>query len=52
MVRTIEEAAVWIDGEGGTYGWAVIDEDGENIEFFRNREDAEEWLEEQQDEPG
>ena len=41
---TIEEAAVWIDGEGGTYGWAVIDEDGAEIEFFRNREDAEEYL--------
>lgn len=46
MTWTLEEAGVWIDGEGGVTGWAVIDEDGEQIEFFREREDAEEWLQE------
>ncbi len=45
---TLEECAAWADGEGGYIGWAVIDEDGEQIEFFREKEDAEEWLEFQQ----
>lgn len=28
--------------------WAVMDEDGEQIQFFLSQESAEEWLEDQQ----
>jgi len=32
--------------------WHVVDEEGEPIQSFREREDAIEWLEEKQDEEG
>lgn len=44
---TIEEFGCFQDDWGRPVGWAVIDEDGIEIEFFREREDAEDWMEEQ-----
>jgi hypothetical protein len=41
---TIEECGCFLDDYGRGTGWAVIDADGEEIEFFRHREDAEDWL--------
>ena len=49
---TIEECGCFQDDWGRPVGWAVVDEDGENIEFFREREDAEEYLAEKLDEEG
>ncbi len=47
-VWTIEECGCFQDDWGRPVGWAVIDEDGAEIEFFREKEDAEDWLEERQ----
>jgi|GEM_PF-4140484 len=41
---TIEECGCFQDDWGRPVGWAVVDADGETIEFFRNEEDAIEWL--------
>lgn len=48
MTYTIEECGCFQDDWGRPVGWAVIDEDGAEIEFFRNKEDAEEWVDEAQ----
>lgn len=40
----IIEIGCWCEEDGFINSWQVEDEDGEPVQVFRNREDAEDWL--------